>query len=69
MGYRITNQKDLRRQFWTDNPTLDRKRIPDHAGIGRMHVADTRCAFCDWVDAMRASGIISEALAHRATLD
>lgn len=65
----ITNQKDLRKRFWEDNPTLDRKRIPDYEGSGKMYRTDTRCAFTDWLDYMCRSGEISRELAERATLD
>lgn len=64
----ITTQRALRAAFWRDNPTADRRLIRDHAGTGRMHVADTRCAWCDYVDARCRDGAISPELAERATL-
>lgn len=67
--YRITNQKDLRKEFWRQNPGLDRRKIPNFSGNGRMHVTDTRVAWCDWLDAMSKNGEISQELAQRATLD
>ena len=69
MKYRITNQRDLRRTFWEDNPGLSRKKIRNYSGNGTMHVTDTRCAWCDWLDMMSKSGAISQDLAQRATLD
>lgn len=45
-----------------------RRKIPNYSGNGTMHVTDTRCAWCDWIDALSRDGIISEALAQRATL-
>jgi hypothetical protein len=68
MQHEITTQKELRRRFWQDNPQADRKKITDYTGKGKMHTTDTRCAWCDYVDSMSRAGIISEALADRATL-
>jgi hypothetical protein len=69
MSYKITNQRELRRVFWQEHPNLQRKKIRNYSGNGTMHVTDTRCAWCDWVDAMSKDGAISEDLAQRATLD
>jgi hypothetical protein len=69
MAYRITNQRDLRREFWTQHPQLSRRKIRNYSGNGTMHVTDTRCAWCDWLDAMSKNGDISQELAQRATLD
>jgi len=68
MTYTYTNQQQLRAAFWGEHPTLQRRTIPNYSGNGRMHVTDTRCAFCDWIDSLQRSGQISEALAQRATL-
>jgi hypothetical protein len=68
MPYTITTQRALRAAFWRDNPQCSRRTIPDYSGIGRMHCTDTRVAFCDYVDSLQRSGLISEALAERATL-
>ncbi len=68
MSYTITNQKELRRAFWRDNPQLDRKRIPNYSGNGKMYKTDTRCAWTDYIDALSNAGIISKELAQRATL-
>lgn len=65
----ITNQRDLRRAFWEQNPELSRQRITDYTGKGRMYTTDTRVAWVDWIDAMQRSGEISAELAQRATLD
>jgi hypothetical protein len=64
----ITNQRELRRRFWQEHPDLPRRKIPNYSGNGTMHVTDTRCAFCDWLDYMAKSGEVSQALADRATL-
>lgn len=64
----ITTQKTLRASFWRDHPQCSRKTIADHSGIGRMHCTDTRVAFVDWLDLMQRVGLISDALADRATL-
>ena len=68
MNYRITNQRALRREFWQTFPTLRRGRITDYAGTGKMHVTDTRCAWCDWLDQLSKNGDISQHLAENATL-
>lgn len=66
--YQITTQTELRRAFWAQFPDLDRRTIPDHEGAGRMHKADARCAFVDWIDSLCRDGQISPTLAERATL-
>jgi hypothetical protein len=66
--YTITNQRELRRAFWRDNPGLSRRRITDYSGNGTMHTTDTRCAFVDYLDNLSRDGQISDALAQRATL-
>jgi hypothetical protein len=60
---RITNQKDLRAEFWETFPELTRRPGPQD-----KQVADTRMAFVDWIDMLAREGSISEALAQRATL-
>lgn len=66
--HRITNQRQLRREFWATFPDLPRRRIPDCSGTGRMHTTDTRCAWADWLDMLNKDGVISAELAERATL-
>lgn len=63
--YQITNQRDLRRAFWEQ--TAEGKRGARNR-FGE-YPTDTRVAWCDWVDMLCRNGAISEALAHRATLD
>jgi hypothetical protein len=68
----ITNQKELRAQFWLDHqnvPGISRRKIRDYAGTGRMYNTDTRVAFVDWLDGMQKAGQVSDALANRATLE
>lgn len=60
----ITNQKDLRRMFWDDNPQCAKGRLRNGD-----RPTDTRVAWCDYVESMSRNGIISEAMAQRATLD
>jgi hypothetical protein len=61
---KITSQKDLRRAFWEANPDLQRK-----AGWTQNdYPTDIRVAWCDYVFALAHDGLISEALAQRATL-
>ena len=69
MKYAITTQKELRERFWREHPHLHRKKIKNYSGNGTMHVTDTRCAWCDWIDMLSKSGEISQELAQRATLD
>jgi hypothetical protein len=64
----ITNQRELRAAFWRDNPGADRRTIPDYSGQGRMFRTDTRVAWCDYLDSLQRSGVISADLADRATL-
>jgi hypothetical protein len=59
----ITNQKELRREFWRQHPDLDRRKVKGD------YKTDTRIAFCDFIEHMACSGQISEALARRATLN
>lgn len=63
--YRITNQKQLRREFWETFPELKRRLDTNH---GKIWPADTRMAFVDWIDSLCKGGEISSALAQRATL-
>lgn len=66
---KITTQRALRRLFWQEHPHLSRRKIRNYAGNGTMYVTDTRCTWCDWLDAMSRDGRISPELANRATLD
>ena len=66
---RITTQRALRKLFWSEHPQLPRRRIPHYSGNGTMYPTDTRCAWCDWLDAMSKAGAISQELAYRATLN
>lgn len=66
--YEFTNQRDLRRAFFAENPQASRRKIRDYRGDGRMHDTDTRVAFVDWIDDCERSGRISAELAYRATL-
>ena len=63
-----TTQKQIRAAFWEAYPDLPRRKITNYAGTGKMHQTDTRCAFCDFVDALNKDGQISDKLANRATL-
>lgn len=66
--YRITSQRAIRAEFWEQHPNLDRKRITDYSGNGKMYRTDTRCAFTDFIDYLSKDGAISHELAHRVTL-
>lgn len=67
--YVITNQKQLRKEFWSTFPELvcrtNRKGnpLPQNA-----QPADTRMSFVDWIDQLERNGQISSELAQRATL-
>lgn len=69
MSYTYTTQREVRAAFWKAHPKADRKKIPNYAGNGTMHVTDTRCAFSDFVDFLSKSDDIGQALAERVTLD
>ena len=66
----ITNQRELRKQFWISHP--DFAFQAREAGIiskpQNEHYATVRCTWVDWIDSLRRAGSISEALASRATL-
>lgn len=70
----MTNQKQIRAAFWEAFPDLPRRRYrysPNRSDKTAELVfpIDTRCAFVDFVDQLQRDGIISEALADRATLE
>ena len=70
----MTNQKQIRAAFWEAFPDLPRRRYrysPNRSDKTAELVfpIDTRCAFVDFVDQLQREGIISEALADRATLE
>lgn len=74
----LTTQRQIRAQFWLDHPHLSRRPAPagSQRGSGRLYrrltqndySADTRMAFCDFVEVLERNRIISEELAQRATL-
>ena len=71
MLYTYTTQAQVRAAFWRDHanvPGVTRRRITNYAGNGKMHNTDTRCAFCDYIDALSKNGEISAELADRVTL-
>jgi hypothetical protein len=70
----MTNQKQIRAACWEAFPDLPRRRYrysPNRSDKTAQLVfpIDTRCAFVDFVDYLQRAGIISEALADRATLE
>jgi hypothetical protein len=62
------NKAQIRRAFWQAHPEARRIKIKDHIGTGRMHHADTRAAFCFFVDRLARAGQITEAQAAKVTL-
>ena len=68
MKYRVTTQRELRSQFWIENPHASRRKCEAYEGSGTMYTTDTRMAFVDWIDALERDGAISPELAQRATL-
>lgn len=70
--YTYTTQRELTAAFWEDHPRLKAlkvKTVKDFTGNGRMYVTDIRCAFSDYTEHLNRSGMISDALAYRATLE
>ena len=70
----MTNQKQIRAAFWEAFPDLPRRRYrysPNRSDktAELVYPIDTRCAFVDFLDQLQRNGIISEALADRATLE
>jgi hypothetical protein len=66
-----TTQQQVRAAFWEAHrgvSGITPRRITNYAGNGKMHNTDTRCAFCDYVDALSKNGEISQKLAQRVTL-
>ena len=69
----ITNQKQLRAEFWQAFPDLPRRRYrysPNRSDKAAelVYPIDTRCAFVDFLDYLQRDGQITSALADRATL-
>jgi len=66
----MTTQKQIRAAFWSAYPNLEReaRRAGRLTAPQNEHPADTRAAFCDYVDWLHRSGAISDALAERVTL-
>lgn len=64
----IRTVMSLRRAFWAAHPTVSARRIRSYSGRGQMYTADARVAFTDYVDCLAREGVISDALAFRATL-
>lgn len=59
----MTN-RELRRLFWEQHPTLSRRRLSDGS-----YLTDTRVTWCDWIDRLAQDGEIPQQLADRATLE
>jgi len=71
MPYTYTTQQQVRAAFWQDCASISgisKRKIRNYSGTGTMYNTDTRCAFCDYVDALSKSGDISQSLAERVTL-
>ena len=69
----MTTQKAIRAAFWAAHPNLPRRRhrygwSASDKTAELVHHADTRVAFCDYVDMLARNGAITEALAQRTTL-
>ena len=70
----ITNQKDVRKAFWSAvrrgefGPEVTNRRIRNYRGAGNMYTTDTRVAFVDWLDAEVMAGNIGERVAQAVTL-
>lgn len=59
----ITTQKELRALFWRSCKFQRHARWTQN-----QYPADVRICWCDFVENMNRDGIISDALANRATL-
>jgi len=62
--YTYTTQKQIRAAFREQNPNLDFSRYSKDI----RYCADTRMAFCDFIESLARNNQISDTLAHRATL-
>jgi hypothetical protein len=58
------NTKQLRAAFWRDHPELKRKP----GATQNEYPTDTRLAWCDYIEAMRRDGVITDRVAQNATL-
>jgi hypothetical protein len=68
-----TTQKQVRAAFWEmvrefKPQGVTPRRITNYSGNGKMHNTDTRCCFCDWLDAEEKAGNLAPGLAERVTL-
>ncbi len=65
-----TTQKQIRAAFWDAHPHLEEQAR--EAGMltapQNRHCATVRCSFVVFVDSLQRSGLISDALADRATI-
>lgn len=66
----ITTQKDLRREFWAQHPYLaeDARKAGVLSKRQNFHCAFVRSMFVDFLDGLHRDGMVSDALADRATL-
>lgn len=67
----ITNQRKLRAYFWDQYPDLKASTFMTHEGKRKTQNdfnATIRTKWYDFVDACNKNGVISDALADRATL-
>lgn len=65
-----TTQKQIRAAFWATFPHFSEQAR--EAGIlskpQNFHCATVRCTFVDFLDGLHRDGMVSDALADRATL-
>jgi hypothetical protein len=69
----MTTQKAIRAAFWAAHPSLPRRRhrygwSASDKTAELVHHVDSRTAFANYIDALARDGVISSALAQRATL-
>lgn len=64
--YSVTTQKEVRDLFWEAYPQASSVRVKGKTQ--NDYPTDTRVAFVDYVEHLRSSELISEALAWRVTL-
>jgi hypothetical protein len=62
----MKTQKEVRASFWNDHPQFKNEYRKTYTQ--NQYCTDIRVTFCDYVDYLLKSGIISEKLADRVTL-
>ncbi len=69
----MTTQAQIREDFWINHPQFKKGYKKNKSGnyvpkTQNDYRTNIRVTFCDYLEYLRCSGIISEKLAYRATL-